>query len=53
MQVNPDGSVPDPSETPRGPKQFDREDRLTVARNMEQAAEYASFFQDRSMGGRQ
>lgn len=51
VQLNPDGSVPDPSETPRGPKQFDRADGLTIAQNMQQAAEYAQFFQDRSTGG--
>lgn len=48
VQVNPDGTIPDPSEVPRGPKQFDRPDKLLVARNMEQVNAMAELFQARS-----
>lgn len=50
VQLNPDGSIPEPSETPRGPKQFDRPSKLAIAQNMEQAAQYAQFFQNQSQG---
>jgi Zn-finger nucleic acid-binding protein len=48
VQKNPDGSVPEPSDVPRGPKQFDRPDQFTVAQNMQQVEDYARFMQDRS-----
>jgi hypothetical protein len=48
VQLNPDGSVPEPSEVPRGPKQFDRPDQLMVAQTMEQVEKFAEHFQQRS-----
>lgn len=50
VQINPDGSVPDPSTTQAGPKQFARPDDLTVAQTMKQVEEYAEFFNQRSQG---
>ncbi len=48
VQLNPDGSIPEPSETPRGAKQFHRPSRIEIVQNMEQAAQYAQYFQNQS-----
>jgi hypothetical protein len=48
VQVNPDGSIPDPEDTRHGPKQFDRPSDLMVAQNIEQVEKYVGFFQDKS-----
>lgn len=48
VQRNADGSIPEPSDVARGPKQFDRPDDLMVAQTMEQVEKFAGHFQQRS-----